>query len=208
VHVDADGRMSNRVSPGSRFIEFTKEETEQSVSRRFEQQVAKYPDHLAVKSKLHQLTYAVLNRLANQVARAMRQASANDDNVALLLEHDAPAIVAIFAALKAGKVFVPLDPSLPRSRIKYILNDSRARLIVTNSQNLRFAQDLLDESHSCIDMDRLDTSLDSDNVGIELFPDSISCILYTSGSTGTPKGVMIEHRNLVDYVYGLNEKKY
>ena len=187
--------MSNRVDPGSRFIEFKKEETEQSVSERFEQQVAKHPDHLAVKSKLHQLTYAALNRLANRVARAMRQASANDDNVALLLEHDAPAIVAIFAALNAGKVFVPLDPSLPHSRIKYILNDSRARVIVTNSRNLSLAQDLLDESHSYIDMDRLDTSLASDNLGIKLSPDSISCILYTSGSTGQPKGVLHTHRN-------------
>jgi len=187
--------LSSRVDPGSRFVEFKIEETEQSVPERFEQQVAKHPDHLAVKTRLHQLTYAALNRSANLVARAIRQQSANDGNVALLLEHDAPAIVAIFAALKAGKIFVPLDPSLPHSRTKYILNDSGASLIITNSQILGLAQNLFDGSRSCIDMDHLDTSLAPDNSGIALSPDSISCILYTSGSTGQPKGVLHTHRN-------------
>jgi amino acid adenylation domain-containing protein len=187
--------MSSRGDAGSRFVEFKKEETEQSVPARFEKQVAKYPDHLAVKTKLHQLTYAALNRSANFVAHAIRQQSGNDDNVGLLLEQDARAIIAIFAALKAGKIFVPLDPSLPHSRIKYILNDSGARVIITNSQSLGLAQDLSDGSHSCIDIDRLDTSLAPNNLGIALSPDSISCILYTSGSTGQPKGVLHTHRN-------------
>jgi len=187
--------LSSRVDTGSRFVEFKIEETEQSVPERFEQQVAQDPNHLAVKTRLHQLTYAALNRSANLVARAIRQQSANDGNVALLLEHDAPAIVAIFGALKAGKIFVPLDPTLPHSRIKYILNDSGANLIITNSQSLALAQDLLGGFRGCIDMDTLDIFLATDNLGIQLPPDSISCILYTSGSTGQPKGVLHTHCN-------------
>jgi len=90
--------MSSREDPGSRFVEFKKEETEQSVPERFEKQVAKYPDHISVKTKHHQFTYAALNRSANLVARAIEQRSVKDAAVALLLEQDAPAIVAMFAA--------------------------------------------------------------------------------------------------------------
>ena len=187
--------LGRSVRPGPRFVEFTREDLEQSVPERFEKQVAKFPNHLAVKTRLHYLTYTALNRSANLLARAIRQQSGNDNAVALLLEHDAPAIVAMIGALKGGTIFVPLDPSLPHSRIKYILNDSGANLIITNSQSLALAQDLLDSSCSLIDMDRLDTSLATDDLGIPISPDSISYILYTSGSTGRPKGVLHTHRN-------------
>ena len=101
------------VPPGPRFTEFTREEIEKSVPERFEKQVAQYPDHLAVKTKLHRFTYNEFNKFANRIARAITQRSGDNDAVALLLGHDSSAIVCIFGVLKAGRCFVPLDPLLP-----------------------------------------------------------------------------------------------
>ena len=115
--------------------------------------------------------------------------------VAILMEHDAPAVVAIFGALKASKIFILLDPAVPDARIGQILDDSGSNLVVTNDQNLRIAEALLDGDRRIVNVDRCDTALDTANVNLQIPPDKISHILYTSGSTGTPKGVIRTHRN-------------
>ena len=125
------------------FTRFEKEATEQSIPQRFEQQVSRYPDRLAVKTRSHQLTYAALNKVANRVARALlAQRGEGAESIALLLEHNASTIAAILGVLKAGKVYVPLDPSFPYARNAYILEDSQAGLIISNSKNRSLADSL------------------------------------------------------------------
>src|SRR5207247_7270415 len=102
--------------------ELTKEDIEQSVSDRFEQQVVLYPDHRAIKTGVNQLTYSDFNKLANRPARAIKQQSHNNAALTLLLEHEAAAIISIFGVLKAGRSFVPLDPSLPLSSLHYMFD--------------------------------------------------------------------------------------
>ena len=114
--------------PTGTFIEFEKDETEQSIPARFEQQVRKYPDKLAVKSRSHELTYDELNNTANRLARSiLAKCGEEQEQIALLLDHDLPIVIAILGILKAGEVYVPLDPEYPRARIQYILEDSEAR---------------------------------------------------------------------------------
>src|SRR5439155_3996037 len=121
----------------SGFVEFQREEIEQSIPQRFEQQVQRYPDRIAVETRTHQLTYAALNRLANRIAHAiLSQRRRENEPVALLLDQGASAIAAVFGVLKAGKIYVPLDPSYPFARIAYMLEDSQAPIVVTNSTNL------------------------------------------------------------------------
>ena len=130
---------NNRVCPTNPFIKFEKEEIEQSIPERFEKQVVMYPDRLAVKDQNSQLTYDQLNQTANRVARAiLAQRGEAEEPIALLLEHGVPAVVGILGVLKAGKIYAPLDPSYPRARLAYILEDSQAGLIVTNNQNFSF----------------------------------------------------------------------
>jgi len=110
-----------------RFVEFKKDEIEQSVPDRFEQQVAKCPDRIAVKSRSRILTYEQLNRAANRAARAiLAGCGQKEEAVAVFLEHDTDLVVAMLAILKAGKIFAPLDVAYPPTRIKYVLEDTLA----------------------------------------------------------------------------------
>lgn len=187
--------------PTGTFIEFEKDETEQSIPARFEQQVRKYPDKLAVKSRSHELTYDELNNTANRLARSiLAKCGEEQEQIALLLDHDLPIVIAILGILKAGEVYVPLDPEYPRARIQYILEDSEASLIVTNNQNLTLAVELSGGARQILNIDELDTTIPDENLDFSISPDALVYILYTSGSTGQPKGVMDSHRNVLHYV--------
>ena len=186
--------------PNGRFLEFSREETDQSIPERFEKIAQKYPDRLAVKTKNHSLTYNVLNSTANRMAHTiLSQRGRKNEPVALLMEHDAPVIAAILGALKAGKFYVPLDPSLPHLRVKYILEDLRASYIVTNTKNLPLAKSLAGTVLDLVNIDELD-SLPDGNPCIGIQPESLSWVIYTSGSTGKPKGVIQNHLNVLHFM--------
>src|SRR5215210_6225001 len=149
-----------RVHPTNAFIRFENEETEQSIPQRFEQQVSRYPERLAVKTRDHQLSYAALNKDANRVARALlAQRGEGAESIALLLEHDAPMIAAILGVLKAGKVYVPLDPSFPYARNAHTLEDSQSGLIITNNENRSLVEKLSENRHSLINIDGIGATL-------------------------------------------------
>ncbi|MGH7411794.1 MAG: amino acid adenylation domain-containing protein, partial [Candidatus Methylomirabilis sp.] len=114
-----------------------------------------------------------------------------------LLDHDAPLIGAILGTLKAGHFYVPLDASYPRERQRYILEDSQARLILTDNKNLNLATPLGGNGVAVLNIDELDTNIASENLPLSISPDSVAYILYTSGSTGRPKGVFQAHRNVL-----------
>jgi amino acid adenylation domain-containing protein len=184
--------------PTGIFQKFEIEETEQSVPARFEQQVEKYPDMVAIKDGNRYITYEQLNGDVNRLARAILEYRGDSSEpVVLLLEHGNHALKGIYGVLKAGKFYVPLDPTYPFTRNEYMLADSQTQLIVTDNKNLDIAKKLADESLQVINIDRLDTSLSDKNLRLSISPDSLANITYTSGSTGQPKGVLNNHRNLL-----------
>jgi amino acid adenylation domain-containing protein len=187
--------------PTRPFIEFEKDEIERSIPERFERQVAKYPHRLAVKTKDHALTYDALNRAANRLARAiLEKRGEGEEPVLLLLDNGAPMIAAMIGALKAAKIYVPLDPSFPILRHREILEDTAAGLIVTDSQNFSVAEKLAAGKLELVNIDELDSDLGTENLNLPLRPDDAARIIYTSGSTGEPKGVVLNHRRILHEV--------
>jgi|GEM_PF-1274675 len=182
------------VSPRGIFVEFSHDDTDQSISERFEQQVCNYPGNLAIKTADQQLTYGELNLLANRLARFVLREVRDTRPVAILMEHGASAIIAVLAALKASRTFLCLDPGLPDIRIRQILGDFGSDSLITDNGSFRVAAELLEGRRTIVNMEDCDRGIDSNNLEIPTSPDSIAYVLYTSGSTGKPKGVMRTHR--------------
>ncbi|NEO46358.1 MAG: non-ribosomal peptide synthetase [Moorea sp. SIO4A3] len=183
------------------FQPFEKSEIEQSINRRFESQVARYPHHIAVKTSECELTYDTLNQAANRLAhQILQQCPPEQELVPILFEHGASMVVAILGVLKAGKGWVPLAASYPQVRLENILSELNVSLLITNQRNLTFAQMLLPNREQIINIDEIDPHLSGDNLDISASPDAIACVLYTSGSTGKPKGVIHNHRNLLHLI--------
>lgn len=184
--------------PSGSFAEFDWEEVERSVSARFEKQVRLYPNNLAIKTTRQEITYRQLNRDANRVAHAiLGQTGIEDRPVALLFEQGIQAVTGIFGVLKAGRAFVPLDPTYPLSRTSYMVEDVGSQLILTDGRNLPLATELASSGCQVIDIETLDSSLSIENPSLPTNPGTLAYVMYTSGSTGQAKGVTHSQRNLL-----------
>jgi amino acid adenylation domain-containing protein len=184
------------------FRPFEKAAIDHSIPDRFEQQVRQYPNRVAIKTNHRQLTYAELNQAANRVAHAIvdRRGSGNEP-IALLFAQDVAVMVAMLGVLKAGKCYVPLDPSHPQTRLMSLLEHSQAGLIVTNTRHLLLAQSLAHAALDVIDTDALEARVSPANLGLSCAADGLACLLYTSGSTGQPKGLLQSHRTILHRVW-------
>lgn len=184
--------------PSGSFIRFAPAELEQAIPERFAQQVRRYPDRLAVKTKHQSLTYQALHRTANRLAHAiLAQRGEGEEPIALLFDQDAALIAATLGVLEAGKFYVPLDPSQPLAGISYMLEDSQAKLIVCNTKSAALADALTQNACQVLNVDELASCLSTENPGVHCSPDALAFILYTSGSTGRPKGVVHTHRTVL-----------
>jgi amino acid adenylation domain-containing protein len=191
----------NLIHPANLFMTFESEAIEQSIPTRFEQQVKKYPEKVAIKTKNGAWTYHALNIFANHVAEAILTRCGNRGaRVALLFEHDSLMIAGLLGVLKAGKTYIPLDPLYPKERLTYILEDSQAWVILTHNRHVTLAQALADDTRQIINIDAIEPSEPVENINLPISPDALAYILYTSGSTGRPKGVMQNHRNVLYFI--------
>jgi len=195
------------------FISFDEAEFESSISARFEAQVEKYPDKIAIKEETGSLTYGELNARANQVAHAILAHNGGSDRpIIVLAGYGSPAIIALLGVSKAGNPFIIVDPTNPQDRINEILIDSQANIIITDNENYNLAALLeypsnMKSGYQIININKIDPNYPSKNPGINISPDEVGYIFYTSGSTGKPKGVFNNHRNIL-YGIGSSSKFY
>jgi amino acid adenylation domain-containing protein len=187
--------------PTGTFVEFSKEEVEQSITERFEKIVRMYPDRVAVKSKNQTVTYEALNGQAHRISEALQSERKEiTETVALLLGHGTGAVAGILGVLKAARIYVPLDPSYPRARLDSILEDSQAKVVLTDSHNLALAKEFSQGRLRLLNVDDLDASQSTQTSHLFTSPDATAAVFYTSGSTGMPKGVIQSQRAILHRV--------
>ena len=163
----------------------------------FQRQVDIAPDATAVVHDGTAITFDDLNRRANRLAHHLRSLGVREDTlVGLVLERSLQLAVAILAVLKAGGAYVPMDPGYPADRIRFMLSDAKAPVLIT-SRALDGLTEGARPAHTVLlgGADTLPAGPD-DNLPEEPEPGSAAYVVYTSGSTGQPKGVVIENHSL------------
>lgn len=171
----------------------------------FEKQVKLTPDYPALVFEEKELTYKELNEKANAIAFYLKNNNiTQNDIVGIMLPRSLELIIAMLGVLKSGACYIPIDPSYPQKRIEYMLQNSNAKLLLTNDKiikNIDFKNklpiDLNYENLYC---------LNTRNLNCNISPESSAYIIYTSGSTGLPKGVVLRHKSLTNLCYYLNQK--
>jgi aspartate racemase len=168
------------------------------------------PSAIALIFDGQEMTYAELNRRANQLARRLQGAGVGSGMpVGICLDRSPEMIIAMLAILKAGGAYVPLDRTYPKERIEFMLSDSRAKVAVTHSSAWR--KDLTWEQGTIIylDKDKDEIARESDeNLSSTGTAESLAYLIYTSGSTGVPKGTEITHRGVVRLVRNTNYAEF
>jgi amino acid adenylation domain-containing protein len=183
----------------------TKYPRESCIHELFEAESRRQPDAIALRCEGKQLTYAELNHKANQLARYLRRRGVGlESTVAVMLNRSIDLVVSLVAVLKAGGVYVALDPDYPQGRLSLIIDDAAVKLVITEpdfrervpacSVQLLFLNEAW-EQMATLEDHNLDSPFEANN---------LAYLIYTSGSTGRPKGVAVSHRAVVRLVKNTN----
>ncbi|SFS46689.1 non-ribosomal peptide synthetase [Marininema halotolerans] len=169
----------------------------------FARQVRLTPTQLAVHCESDVLTYRELDERSSQLAGFLKQQGVcHNDIVAIIAEPSIDMILGVWAVLKAGGAYLPIDPAFPNGRIQFTLQDSGCEKILMQSHlkgRLSLEQDVL-----TFDDQRIEQESASFFTG-ESSPEDLAYVMYTSGTTGQPKGVMVEHQQIVNQLVGLKD---
>ena len=192
-------------------IDFNNTNTEfpllKNIQQSFERQVVKAPDATALIYQNEQLTYQQLNQRANQLAHYLKKQNIDlEDLVGIYFTPSLEAIIAILGILKAGAGYVPLDPHLPPERLTWMLEDTQAKIILTQQ---KLVANLPESKTNTICLDSQWSTIEpesTDNLDCIASLENLAYIIYTSGSTGKPKGVAIEHRQIINYLQSILAK--
>ncbi|MFG1951744.1 amino acid adenylation domain-containing protein [Micromonospora sp. NPDC048830] len=166
------------------------------LTARFREQARRTPDAVAAECGADRLTYAqLLDRATGLAARLRAAGVTRGDRVGIHLDRTLDLLVAVLGVLEAGAAYVPLDPSWPADRMRYVLDDAGVRALVAAGPLDGFTGPVLAPADVAGGAAPAD---DAEPAG----PDDVAYLIYTSGSTGRPKGVMVTHRNVVRLVTG------
>ena len=170
----------------------------------FEAQVERTPERTALHVGATALSYGALDARANRLAQALRSRGVGrGQRVGVCVERDADMLAVVLAILKAGAAYVPLDPSFPEARLRFMADDAQLALLVSTSAlagavGLPRARQLLLDADARMIAEAPETRLSADPRGAQA--GDAAYVIYTSGSTGKPKGVVIPHRAVVNFL--------
>ncbi|MBB2148391.1 non-ribosomal peptide synthetase [Pedobacter gandavensis] len=166
----------------------------------------KQPNQKAISFRKEQLTYRELNYRVNQFATYLQEKGIKTgDIVAIATERSIEMVIGLLGILKAGGVYLPLDPDFPHDRIVYMLADSKAKiLLVSKAHQGKYTGEAVE-----LVIEEIWTLLDdrpAKRPEVAVLGSNLAYILYTSGSTGKPKGVKITHANLLNFLFSMQSK--
>ena len=166
----------------------------------FEAQAERTPDVVAVVFEAEQLTYAELNRRANQLAHHLRALGVGPEVlVAICLERSLEMVIGLLGILKAGGAYVPLDPAYPKERLAFMLKDAQVPVLLTQERLVAGLPEH-DTKVICLDSDWETIARENgENPGVSTLPENLAYVIYTSGSTGQPKGVLVSHHSIAGH---------
>jgi amino acid adenylation domain-containing protein len=174
----------------------------------FEEQVAKTPDNVAVVFEDKQLTYCELNSRANRLAALLIEHGVQRNTlVGICVERSPEMIISLWAVLKAGGAYIPLDPGYPKERLQGMIEDSAVQFLLTPGdllEHLPFFPGTVIE----LDAPGIYAGRSEGNPARIGNPDDLAYVIYTSGSTGKPKGVQVTHSSISHFVYMCGEELY
>jgi amino acid adenylation domain-containing protein/non-ribosomal peptide synthase protein (TIGR01720 family) len=176
------------------------------VHQRIEAMAAEQPEGVAVSSGAESLTYGMLNRRSNALARRLRALGVGPEvRVGICLEKSLEMIIAVLGVLKAGGGYVPLDPAYPQERLAFMFEDARMPVLLTD-RAIAGALPAFSGEVVCLDDGWPGKEREDDGDLPNLTsPDGLAYMIYTSGTTGRPKGTMISHRSLLNAYLGWEE---
>jgi amino acid adenylation domain-containing protein len=180
--------------------------TNQCLHRLVEEEAAHTPDAPAVVFGSVRLSYRELNERANQIARYLKRCGAGPGVlVGISVERSAEMVASLLGILKSGAAYVPVDPAYPAERRKFILEDSQAAVLLTETPLAGLAE--FGGRTVCVDAEWPRIAQESKENLAETQPsDTNAYVLYTSGSTGKPKGVEVTHRGLVNFLTSMRRE--
>ncbi|MFK7956142.1 MAG: MupA/Atu3671 family FMN-dependent luciferase-like monooxygenase [Lysobacterales bacterium] len=174
------------------------------IHHQIERQVERTPNATATRDGFQTLSYRQLNDQANRLAHwLIAQGVGPDDRIGIYLPRSSTIQVVMLAILKSGAAYIPLDPEYPSNRVAHVVEDSGMRFAITQGLSLAPCADRL------IDLNTLKTDLATQSIAnptVSMAPTNLAYAIYTSGSTGLPKGVLVEHRQVVNFFAGMDQR--
>nr|WP_315254469.1 amino acid adenylation domain-containing protein [uncultured Flavobacterium sp.] len=172
----------------------------------FEEQVEKASGKVALKDDFKSYSYFELNKLSNQIAEYLITAYGEQDKspIAVLLGRSANMVAVLLGILKSGRSYIPLDPTFPKERLSYIVNNSQSKVLISEKEyDLEGAEDV-----AIVSLENILAGIDAfeGNRSATISPEDTAYIIYTSGSTGNPKGVEIGHQSLLNFLSSIQQK--
>ncbi|MEN8215020.1 MAG: amino acid adenylation domain-containing protein [Pseudomonadota bacterium] len=179
----------------------------QTIVDLFQAQVEKTPNNIAVVFEGQALSYQVLNTKANQLAHYLMTLEVGAETlVGICVERSLEMMIGLLGILKAGGAYVPLDPDYPQQRLQFMLENSKLKVLLSQSHLLERLP-VSTAKVVCLDSEWEQIAAGSgENLLKQSGPENLAYVIYTSGSTGTPKGVMVGHSALVNFLSYMQQR--
>ncbi len=176
------------------------------VAARIGEAARRHPEQTALRWKDREMSYGDLDASATRIARVLREggpdALAEEERVGVLMERSPGMVAGLLGILRAGGAYLPVDPSYPAERIRFLLEDGGVRTLLVDGSTARLAEGLPVRALSLDSWEGWTGSTAAAGEGefAPLAPERLAYVIYTSGSTGRPKGVLVEHGALTNFI--------